>query len=258
MVAQPTRPRRQVMPLVPEPLERRRLLAADAAVEPAADNNAPEVEAVYVNGTQWTTAFREYLEDERLGSGLYGFDAGGSGRGEEGGDILPWINLDQVSVQFSEDVVVQQDDLEIISLVERDYNVVDFDYDDETFTATWTLDGPIAADVIELRLDGTSATGVTDTAGNPLRGNESGGGGQRGRDHVQELSVLPGDVNRSGFVNAVDYTETLKRFFTSTTGGNAREEYSPFYDVDGNGVVNAVDFSEVKKRWFTGLPHDDD
>jgi hypothetical protein len=105
--------------------------------------------------------------------------------------------------------------------------------------------------------------GVTDLAGNPLKGNVddnsgSGGGGgaaAAGRDFEQALPVLPGDVNRSGVVLADDYSEVKQRFFTSTAvERNGRSTYSAFHDVDGNGIILANDYIAVYRRFFDRLP----
>lgn len=256
-----------------QPLECRRLMSAAAIYPDPVDNDPPEVDAVFVNGTQWSPAFRSYLADNRDGSTRFGFETNSSRSGEGGGEyddrssrILPWINLDQVSIRFDENVQVQQDDLEITGVRTRAYDVAAFAYDAEAFVATWTLDEALPADLVTLRLDGTSATGVTDLAGNPLNGNDrrgddgnDGGGVPHGRDYVQVLAVLPGDVNRSGAVLANDFSEVKRKFFSSTANeGEGRARYTIFHDVDGSGAILANDFSEVKKRFFSRLPEEDD
>jgi hypothetical protein len=243
-----------------EALEHRLLMAADPAA--AVDNKPPTVEAVYVNSTQWSPQFRAYLADHHLGSGQFGYETDKlkpDNAENAKHQILPWINLNQVSIRFSENVQVQQDDLTITSVAGNEYHVTGFTYDPETFTATWTLDRPVPADILVLNLDGTSPTGVTDLAGNLLKGNTSdgdtGGGAPAGRDYEQALPVLPGDVNRSGSVLADDFAEVKTKFFASTTSDNGgRAQYDAFHDVDGSGNILANDFAEVKKRFFSRLP----
>jgi len=250
--------------------------ASDPAPAPPTDTQPPTVDAVFVNGTDWSQSFRDYLQAKKLGSAQFGFEtdqvnASANGAGTGTNDlkhaILPWINLNQISIRFSEDVSVQQDDLTITSATGQTYNVTDFRYDPQTFTATWTLDRSIGADVVGLRLDGTSPTGVTDTAGNPLKGNvNNNGGGDTGdtggaggasqaRDYVDLLPVLPGDVNRSGTVLANDFSLVKSKFFSSTAEPDEyQSRYSPFADVDGSGSILANDYSAVKSRFFTRLP----
>jgi len=250
--------------------------ASDPAPAPPTDTQPPTVDAVFVNGTDWSQSFRDYLQAKKLGSAQFGFEtdpvnASANGAGPGTNDlkhaILPWINLNQISIRFSEDVSVQQNDLTISSAAGQTYNVTDFRYDPATFTATWTLDRSIGADVVGLRLDGTSPTGVTDAAGNPLKGNvndngstDSGDpGGATGvpqaRDYVDLLPVLPGDVNRSGTVLANDFSLVKSKFFSSTAEPDEyQSRYSPFADVDGSGSILANDYSAVKSRFFTRLP----
>ena len=254
-----------------EPLESRRLMSVSVDGGADEDDRPPEVDAVFVNGTQWSPTFRAFLAQNRDGSARFGFEthpSGGGGESEGSNSrILPWINLDQISIQFDENVQVQQDDLEITGVRNEEYDVAAFTYDPEAFVATWTLDEPLPADLVTLRLDGTSETGVTDLAGNPLKGNDSSGGDEeggeggvpRGRDYVQVLAVLPGDVNRSGSVLANDFSEVKRKFFSSTANeGEGRSRYSIFHDVDGSGIILANDFSEVKRRFFSRLPEEDD
>ena len=227
-----------------ESLEHRLLMAVD--------NRAPSVDAVYVTGTVWADEFLAYLEEGNDGSSQYGYAVPASGGGTR--SILPWVNLNRFSIQFSEDVSVQQNDLEIASAAGKTYTVTAFAYDPATFTATWTLDQQVTdADVLTLTLDATSPTGVTDPAGNPLRGAGNGG------DFVQQLRILPGDTDRSGEVLENDYLEVSEKFFSSVTDERAAtgplfSKYTIFHDVDGSGVILAEDHAETRQRVGTTLP----
>jgi hypothetical protein len=139
-----------------------------------------------------------------------------------------------------------------------------FSYDPATFTATWTLaTAGLGPDKLLLDLDGDSAAGVTDAAGNRLDGEWTGaadvfptGDGFANGDFRFNMNVLPGDVNRSGgTVNAGDVTQVRNRQFTDTeTPGAAPNLYTVFHDVNGNGVINAQDVTLVRNRQFTELP----
>jgi hypothetical protein len=220
--------------LCPEPLERRLLMAAD---------KAPAVESVFVNGTSWAPEFSAYLEDGRDGSARFGYEA--DGRGDK--SILPWININQITLQFSEPVDVAPGALEIDSATGEDYVVTGVVVDDATNTATFSLAEPIsAADILTLRLDGAA---VTDATGNTLAGG----------DFAKELAVLPGDANQSGQVTAEDAEGVFARFFTSTADarvdtGPDRGKYSIFFDVDGNAQILATDFAAVQDREGDSLP----
>jgi hypothetical protein len=251
-----------------ESLEGRRLMSVAAPADAPVDNNPPQVEAVFVNSTTWAPAFRSFLEAEHQGSAAYGFEADKlefNANENLNSHILPWNNLNQVSFQFDENVNVQQDDLVIESASQTAYAVTAFTYDPATFVATWTLDRAIGADVLDLRLDGTSETGVTDLAGNLLQGNcrdqdNSGGdgsaeGARPGRDFCQGLAVLPGDVNSDGRVNALDVAAVKSRLITSTTNqGSGNGKYGAFFDVNGDGRINALDIAAVKGHLNQRLP----
>ena len=273
--------RHTLRPRAPRPglldhLEARRLLSADvpdAGSGGEIDNNRPEVVAVYVNSTTWTPAFRAAVEDSNDGSAAYGVEVKANGNN----NVLPFINLDQISIEFNENVYIQQDDVRIEG-VDGEYDVVAFTYDPETFVATFTLDGPIGADRVTVEVDGDSPAGVTDTAGNPLRGNargddddddgddddddddgSGGNGGRDGRDFEQELAVLPGDVTRDGRVNAIDIAAVRARANrTPDSPGLGGARYGVFYDVNGDARINAVDIAAVRARANTTLPDVDD
>jgi hypothetical protein len=252
-----------------ESLEARRLFAAiaadpalDPAADPAVDNNPPQVVAVYVNGSTWTDSFRTALEAEHKGSALFGAETDGL-NAEAGqnfrGHVLGWVGTNQISIQFDEDVNIQQDDLTITGVNQTAYAPTAFAYDAEHFTATWTLAAPVNNDVLTIRLEGSDATGVTDLAGNPLQGNcqdEVGtldAGGNPGRDYCEVLPILAGDVTRDGQVNALDLGAVKRRLNTRSTGSSSGL-YSVFSDVNGDGAINALDLALVKQRLNSRLP----
>ena len=220
--------------LSPEPLERRLLMAAD---------KAPEVDAVFVNGTSWTPAFRTYLEDGRDGSAQFGYEADG----QQNKAIIPWVNINQISVQFSEPVTgVDASDLQIESATGEDYVVTGVVYDAATNTATFSLAEPISAgDILSLTIDSAA---VTDATGNGLKA-----------DFTKDLPVLPGDADQSGEVTPEDTEGVFARFLTSTEDarvdtGPDRAKYSIFFDVDGSGRILAFDYAEVLQREGDSLP----
>ena len=269
MIGRMLHDRKDRRPVGPEALEPRRLMSVDLAEGVLEADDRPQVEAVYANGTGWSADFRAALEEQHAGSALLGAETriaeirGNSGPGDLNSRILPWVGVNQVSFQFSEDVSVQQDDL-LIDGTRQEYAVTAFSYDAETFVATWTLDRAIGADVVVLRLDGDSATGVTDLEGNPLNGNctddgGEGGSGDEGRDLCSGLVVLPGDTNRDGRVNATDIADVKRRLGTSATGPRLTgAPYSVFTDVTGDGRINASDLAAVKGRLTNTLPDVDD
>ena len=62
------------------------------------------------------------------------------------------------------------------------------------------------------------------------------------------MSILVGDTNGNGTVNASDVSQTKAQTGQSVTASNFRA------DVTANGVINASDVSLVKSRSGTSLP----
>jgi hypothetical protein len=222
---------------------------------------APGVAAAYVRGTAWGLPFLSYLQAHALGSDRYGFAlAGGADQLAD----LPWRNVNQVSVRFTRDVVVEQRHLVVRGVSVPVYPVAAFAYDPATHVATWTLGQTIAGDRIVLDLDGDFRTfGVvgTGTYGQLLDGDWATGGafpsgdGTAAGDFRFRFDVLPGNVNRVNSVLADDFSAVKSRFFRSTASpGSGATAYTIFHDVDGNGSVIADDFSFVKSRFFSTLP----
>ena len=137
------------------------------------DTTPPSVTNVLVSGTAWTTGFLDYL------TSLYSQDLNGYSIPVGSGVqlvTLPWVNIDQIKVVFSEGVVVDQSDLKLSGVNLTDYAFKPdlpnglpndgFVYDPATLTATWTLTGPINSDKLMIRLDATSSNAIKDIAGN--------------------------------------------------------------------------------------------
>ena len=140
--------------------------------------------------------------------------------------MLPWSNLNQVSMTFDEDVNVAQDSLLVNGVNAASYGIAGFDYDYVTYTATWTLANPLPNDRVTLSLAGS----VLDLVGNSIEGATT-----------ATLLVLPGDVNQSGAVDQADFRENFDRQFSSV--GSAG--YSVLHDTDGNGAINIQDWQNV-------------
>jgi hypothetical protein len=230
----------------------------------------PAVQQVYLSGSTWTPAFKQYLQGKGMGSAAYGY-AIPDGPGQS--DVLPWINLDQVSITFTADVEVDAGDLRVGGFNVANYALdgAAFKYDTATRTATWRLMAGQAFgnDRIVVNLDADSPGGVHAPGGgefldgewaNPVPDAPEGdawpsGDGGAGGDFQFRVSVLPGDTTRDGTVLADDYSAVKKKFFKNTTDPTTGDtSYSPFHDVDGSGKILAFDFSEVKKRFFNRLP----
>lgn len=243
------------------------IIDIEAVVPPA--QTAPRVNQVYVSGSSWSSDFKSYLEDKGFGDDQYGYAIPDRDQLDE----LPWYNINQVSIRFSEQVVVDAADLQIRGVLVPNYTLdpASFTYDVATRTATWRLAAgqTFERDRILLDLDGDTAAGVKDVDGNLLDGewqNPGGptisegdrfpsGNGQPGGDFKFRFNVLAGDTDRNGVVLAADYSGVKARFFTSTRNEEIEgNRYSVYHDIDGSGIILANDYSEVKKRFFNTLP----
>ena len=131
------------------------------------------------------------------------------------------------------------------------YRVVGFDYDFASFTATWTIERPIAADRVRLEL----SDDVSDLRGNALDGewedNASqypSGDAEAGGDFRFSFSVLAGDVNDDGAVNRADAAILASNFGVRTGATTGKG------DLDGDGAVTVRDVLLLKRSLGQTLP----
>ncbi|MEM6391412.1 MAG: SdrD B-like domain-containing protein [Planctomycetota bacterium] len=211
------------------------------------DTAPPTVVSVEVGSSAWAPGFVDRLRADGLGELGYRVSTGA-------GQLLtlPWANLDQVSVRFSEDVTVTADDLQLAGINSSSLTATAFSYDAETFTATWTLSAPLGTDRYAIGLADT----LTDTAGNRLDGDwandqsTASGDGQAGGDFQFDFNVLVGDTDRSGRVLGQDFSPIGLRLGQTTNTTN----YTVFADLDGNGRILGSDFSPVGLNLGQVLP----
>jgi hypothetical protein len=64
---------------------------------------------------------------------------------------MPWLNVDRVSIRFSEHVILLQQDLLLTGVNTAAYAVKSFGYDPATFTGTWALSGAVGLDKLPLQ-----------------------------------------------------------------------------------------------------------
>jgi hypothetical protein len=243
-------------------------VAGNSLAVPASDtwvnNDAlPTVANVFVNGTGWLQDFRDYLATSGQGDATLGYRLDATAHADE----LPWTNLNQISVKFSEDVTLSTAAaFRVFGVAVGEY-AGGFTYNATTFTATWTLAaaGTFAnADKLLVRLDDAL---VSDANGNALDGEWTNppetdpvtaggsdsfpsGDGTAGGDFAFRLNVLPGDVNRSGTIFGNDVT--LTRNAQGSTPGDGI--YSIFRDVNGSATIFGNDVTLVRNRQGTTLP----
>jgi hypothetical protein len=216
-----------------ESLEERRLLTI-----------APTVTGVYVGSSEWSAAFYDYLNTTD-GPDLGFMIPTGSAAQE---NSLPWLNVNKISIEFSEDVHVQMNDLSLSAVNSTSFAFQHFFYDAFEKVATWTLAAPLPTDIYLMDLNSGRLDPVRDLDGYVLDGEwtnnsdtyPSGNGSARG-DFEFTFRVMPGDVNQSAEVELTDHSFTNGRIGESTTTAN----YSAFADVDGSGVIESQDADEV-------------
>jgi hypothetical protein len=193
------------------------------------ESERPNVTSVKLGSSGWTPAFLSQLQAAGFGTGGINVPLGGST------PLLPWANLNQVSMTFDEDVNVGQDGLLVNGVNAAAYGIAGFDYDYATYTATWTLAQPLPNDRVTVALAGSAA----DLVGNSVEGATGG-----------TLLALPGDVNQSGAVDPADFRANLDRQFS----GIGSPSYSVLHDTDGNGAINIQDWQNVRLALGETLP----
>lgn len=232
-------------PLRLEPLEDRRMLSH------------PTVAAVNVASTDWASGFVAYLETSGAGSGGYAIPSGSSAQLQ----TLPWNNINQIRITFSEDVTIAAADLSISGVNKTAYVISGFSYNANTFVATWTLDAPIAKDKIFLDLDAdgmapvrsVSTNDVLDGAWTDCQSTFNSGNGQGGTDFQLRINVLPGDANGINAVSMVDVTLANQK-----VGRNAGDAgYDIRCDVNGSGGITCGDVSAIMSKIGGVLPNGD-
>ena len=215
--------------------------------------SAPTVVDVTLSSTAWSASYVDYLASHSLGSGGYSIPTGSAQL-----KALPWNNLNQIKVQFSEDVAVDAADLTLTGTNGGQYQFSGYSYDSATHVATWTLATSIGSDklLIDLAADGLDPIVDLDDSlaldGEWTNGSSTfaSGNGTADGDFEFRVNVLPGDVSQDGLVSAVDYGRVYAKRNTSTTVG----AYDPILDVNGSGDINATDYQFVQGKLGTCLP----
>ena len=224
----------------------------DLAVAP------PTVTNVVVSGTNWNSTFSSYLAS--LGSQNVGGYSIPVGSGTQL-VTLPWANINQIEVVFSENVVVDKADLLLSGVNTAAYNVSGstFSYNSSTFTATWTLPQFIGSDKLLLQLNADGGNPIEDSASNRLDGDWTNptittqpssstypsGNGTAGGNFLFRFNVLPGDATGNGTVDTGDLT---------ILSGHWKQSGLLAGDFNGDGVVNTGDLTLLSGNWRTSLP----
>ena len=207
----------------------------------------PNVEVILAHGTAWDSTFLDVLNTESFGDG-------GIRLGQTAIDNftpLPWSNVNQITLQFSEWIALVADDLTLLNSEGHLQAIVDFRYSLATNIATWTYEEPLASGDYDLRLRGN----VSDAQGHPL-GTIAGPLPSNSIDTPvigdlsYRFSVLPGDVNRNRIVDALD-TSQIRGLFRSTIGD---AQYNLFADINADGRIDNADLIESQQQLRMPLP----
>ena len=238
----------------------------------------PTVAEVYVNSTFWSQGFRDVADGVENDGNARGYFIP---RGTDQIQTLPWDNVNQISVVFSEDVGPGGVDLGDFSFVSDSSYVnisgggvigvlpditaaggATLSYDAATFTATITF-APgefFQQSVFDLVVD---SAGIANAAGNNLDGDwvdqttvSNSGDGVAGGDFVYRLLTLPGDTVDAnigtGFeeVNGADATEVrvLQNEVAIDFMGSTivTPNFDIRADIDGDGEVDGGDANTVR------------
>jgi hypothetical protein len=177
---------------------------------------------------------------------------------------VPVAQPNWISVQFSKDVIVEQSSLEVYGMTtDTDYHEQEgnsFSYDDESLTATWFFDQPLAVggvDQIELILSGVTdldnrlldaewndPEGYDDPDGSVFPSGDFSEGGTN--TFVFQFNLIAADFNRDNLVEGSDYGIWNANKFTNVSNGFMLGDANGDDFVDGSdfGVWNTWKFTE--------------
>ncbi|WP_160167120.1 Ig-like domain-containing protein, partial [Rhodopirellula baltica] len=252
------------------------------------DEVGPRINAVRVNSTTWTDLFRDFVDyDEDSTPDFLRTNHFNDGEaagyeipfGSEQATTLTWLGLNEILVDFDEDVFgVDADDFQIdgVAGVNADStpgaipSIINVQYDASARRATITLNQAVQAAAVNVTV---LSDGIWDASGNPLDGewtndvepaSGKSGNGIAGGDFEFRLNVLPGDVDKgSGTVNgavfdnvvntsdenAIEDPSVINAQLFDGTSRAAAPNYDATFDLNGNGLVSTVfDVPAVESR----------
>jgi len=177
---------------------------------------------------------------------------------EPGAWIVDDIGLTEITVGFSEPVVVPEESVDVwlVSGLPGAGTVTDFttSYDPVTYMLTVSFAPALRDDRVTLVVDYT----IEDMAGNPLDGEIfdpknavlPSGNDVNGGQGVFRIRVLQGDANRDGFVNASDETVVNDSLGLC----DADPGFDAMADVNSDDCVDATDANIVAEALGNQLP----
>ncbi|MCS7033718.1 MAG: dockerin type I repeat-containing protein, partial [Phycisphaerae bacterium] len=199
---------------------------------------------MYLSSTSWTQAFKDSLAARNLGGNdglLICTDGLTPNRG-----YLPWVNLNQIIVQFNQAVDVPENS---VTLSDPAGVPISLENDLSNARLIITVDNfQISGNPVPYLLTlAQSITSVFDEL--PLDGNNDRIPGDAA---LRSYRVFPGDIDASGVVDTTDFATLNAAFFTRPT--NFSPQYNPLADLDGNAAVNIVDFAYLARNFNRTFP----
>lgn len=216
-------------------------------------SSAPAVADVSLASSEWSPAFYAYLANNNLGDQGYSVPVGSTDQETP----LPWSNIDQLRITFTEDVYVDAADLSLSGVNSTEYTFADFEYLPEERIAVWTLSNELPTDRFWIDLAGDGLDPVQDLDLNTLDGewvdstsSFSSGNGTAGGDFEFSFRVLPGDALGH---NLLDYDNGY--YIVYKDGYDVHDAlYDPKADVNGNGLIESSDYYTVFNDMWASAP----
>ena len=235
----------------------------------------PTISGVFVNSSAWNSVFRDFADGEFADPKARGYKIPTGSNSQM--LTLPWVNINQITIQFSENVGASLDASDFlltasVAGIRADGStaaiprVSSVSFNSTTFVATLVLSQSIEASIINLQV---LASGVRDVSGNMLDGewvnssSTASGNGTAGGDFSFQFNVLPGkavQVLPSGnYSNAtVDFNPDGLAIINAQPGfiedGFVEAPYTIFADLNGSGEsVDSIDLDLMIRRRFSKL-----
>jgi len=215
----------------------------------------PTVFNVFVAGTAWAQPFKDYMASQSpRRSAEFGFTVFRR-HGEYPVRTLPWANLNEITVEFSDyPVSADADDLTVSGLTVPDYPVTGVRIRNNTATTgrttiTWTLGRPLGNDRIRLHFK-VGPDGVN-IGGYPIDGD---GDGTLGGDFTHRFDVLAGDVDGGSDVSPAEFVFIRRQLFRVVSP--LPYLYDIRSDLDGSGRIDSRDLLVVRRNTYAHLPYD--
>ena len=198
----------------------------------------PSVAGIYLNGTDWTSLFRDRIDGVEDGSQL-GYELTGRANQLE---TVPWVNVDQIIVEFDSPVTgIDLSDFDLSGTLGFTDGVPSV-----TPSILSAVAGPGNTAVLTL-------SGALQAANVTVQINASGiqSGSVSGVDTSYSFLALPGDSNNDNQVTGADTTEAASRQFQFIAPGEfATANYDFASDLNGDGFISGADVAAAEARQF--------